>query len=110
MKVLRQRDGFPGAAAHVRVASERAAVAGFHVLAQAREEVVPAAGAHLDAVQLRSQAVVAEMEFTCAGIHRGDGEDRTRSRPVGEEAALGYGPSDRCGPRCLGDVDHEWFR
>jgi hypothetical protein len=109
VKVLRQRDGFPGAAGHVRVASERAAVAGFRVLAQAREEVVPAARAHLDAVQLRSQAVVAEMEFRRAVIDRGDGEDRTRSRPVGEKAALGYGPSHRCGPRCLGDVDHEWF-
>jgi hypothetical protein len=44
-------------------AAEGGAVVGFDVITQAREVVIPAACAHLDAVQLQSQAVVTEMEL-----------------------------------------------
>ena len=94
----------------VGVAAAWAAAADFDVVTEADQEVVPAAGAHLDAVQVGGQTLVAESQLRCVAVDRSDGEGRARAHPVGEEVAGGDGPVHRCRSRRLIDVDHARFR
>src|ERR1700688_2312144 len=97
-----------GAAGEIPWAAVGSAGAALDQLAQAgANEVIPAAAAHVLALELVVQAAVLEVDLAGAVVDRRDGERRLGADPVFHEGALGHRPANGRRARRLVDADEE---
>src|SRR5450631_396019 len=94
------------AAGEVTWAAVGSAGATFGKFAQTgTDEVIPAAAAHVLALELVVETAVLEVELAGTIVDRHDGECRVGAHPVLHEGALGHGPADGRRAGCLVNVE-----